>query len=188
MKSNIYGFTLVELMVSLSIAVPLMLIGTNNIKPLILKNKMTNHVNTFVSMQHLARQTAIFRQSLVTLCASEDGERCLSKIHWQKGMLIFTDNNGNRVIDNDDHIVHFYKTEVTNLEITWRAFQNKSYLQFNAIGWTENQNGTFRFCFNDESDIFNRALIINRAGRLRLSIDSNDDGFHEDANGDEITC
>ena len=188
MKNNTRGFTLVELMVSLSIAIPLMIVSSNNLKPLILKNKMTNHVNTFISMQRLARQTAIFQQSLVTLCASNNGEVCLSKTHWHEGMLTFVDDNGNRVIDGDDTIIHFHKTEITNLQVTWRAFQNRSYLQFNPNGWTESQNGTFRFCFSDESATFYRALILNRAGRLRLSMDSNNDGFHEDANGDKIIC
>jgi len=188
MKNRIRGFTLFELMVSLSIAIPLMLVGSSNIKPLVLKSKMTNHVNTFISMQRLARQNAIFRQSIVTFCASKNGEVCLSKTHWHEGVLSFTDHNSNRVVDDSDYIIHFQKTEIANLQVTWRAFQNRSYLQFDTNGWTESQNGTFRFCFINESDAFSRALIINSAGRLRLSTDSNNDGFHEDANGDKITC
>lgn len=187
-KNTVSGFTVIELMVTLAIIVIVMQFGVYNMKDLILRNQMTNYVNNFVTMQHLARQTAIFRQSLVTLCASNDGQICLAKKYWHEGMLIFIDYNGNQKIDNQDIIVKFHKSEVKTMRMTWRAFQNKSYLQFTSNGWTNSQNGTFRFCFDDEATTYNRALIVNRSGRLRLSTDQDNNGIHEDASGDEITC
>lgn len=187
-KSKISGFTLIELIVTLSIIVIVMQYGVHNMKDFVLRNTMTNYVNNFVTMQHLARQTAIFKQSLVTLCASKDGENCLTKKYWHEGMLVFIDHNGNIKLDGEDVIVKFHKSEVSTITMSWRAFQNKSYLQFSSNGWTNSQNGTFRFCFVNGDTKYNRALIVNRSGRLRLSYDKDNDGTHEDASGDEIIC
>jgi len=188
MRINVTGFTLVELVITLSIVLIVLLFGVSNMEKFLLRQKMTSQLNTFVSLQRLARQTAIFKNSMITLCASRDGLSCLSRKYWRDGVLVFIDRNANRIIDKEDKVVKFHKSEFKGLNITWRAYQNKSYLQFKSDGWTNNQNGTFRFCFVDKSAQYNRALIINRSGRARLSTDSNGDGVHDGADGKNIVC
>lgn len=188
MRAKSIGFTIIDILIVLVVISTVVAFGAPSLKLLYLRQHMTTHVNTFVSMQRYARQTAIFNQSFITMCASDDGLQCRSKKYWHEGMIIFIDKNGDRFLDEDDRLLKFYKTQVKHIQVTWRAFQNKAYLQFRANGWTNHQNGTFRFCFENEPSSFNRALIVNRSGRARLSTDSNDDGNHEDANGDIVQC
>jgi len=175
-------------LISIVIMLIVLSVGVTNMERFVLRQKMTSQLNTFVSIQRLARQTAIFKNSMVTICASRDGLSCLSRKYWKEGVLVFIDRNANRVINNEDKVVKFYKSEFEDINITWRAYQNKSYIQFKSDGWTNNQNGTFRFCFINKSAEYNRALIINRSGRARLSFDSNGDGVHDGADGKNIAC
>ncbi len=182
------GFTIVELIVAMAIMIIVMHLGVSSLKTMTLRSHMTTHVNEFVTMQRMARQFALNHKANVTFCASIDGLACVSKKHWNEGALIFVDRNGNRKVDSDDKIVRFFQSNSKNLRVTWRAFQNKSYLQYTANGWTNNQNGTFRFCFANESARFNRAVIVTKIGRTRLSKDNDGDGFHEDREGNLIAC
>lgn len=182
------GFTLIELVLTVAIIIIVLMVGIPSLKEMRLRNLMTTHLNEFIAMQRMARQFALFNRTNVTFCASIDGRTCTSKKYWGEGALVFIDRNGNRKFDNEDKIVRYFQSNTEEIQVTWRAFQNKSYLQFGANGWTKNQNGTFRFCFKGESARFNRAVIITKIGRARLSRDVDGDGFHEDGNGKVIEC
>lgn len=182
------GFTIVELIVAMAIMIIVLFVGMPSLKEMSLRNQMTTHINEFIAMQRMARQLALFNKTNVTFCASLDGRACISKKYWSEGALVFVDHNGDRKLDKEDKIVRFFQANAKELQVTWRAFQNKSYLQFGANGWTKNQNGTFRFCFKGESARFNRAVIITKIGRARLSTDADRDGFHEDGAGEVISC
>lgn len=189
MRQKLRGFTMIELIISLAILLITMHLGVSSMKNLVLRQSITMQVNSFSGMQRMARQTAIFKQSIVTMCASRDGKLCLKRKYWYEGILVFVDRDADYIVDDEDHIIKFHKIELENIQITWRAYQNKSYLQFLPSGWTNNQNGTFRFCINNEAARYNRALIISRSGRIRLSTDSkHNDGIHEDRNGVNVSC
>ena len=73
-------------------------------------------------------------------------------------------------------------------QLSWRAFRNRSYLQFFARGYTAWQNGTFQYCPASQEARFSRAVIINVQGRVALSRDNDGDGIAEYANGDPLSC
>lgn len=188
MKRSSNGFTIVELMIAMAIIIIVLHLGASSLKDMTLRNHMTTHINEFVAMQRMARQYALYNKTNVIMCASTDGQKCMAKKYWHEGVLVFVDHNGDRKLDANDHVIKFFQARAKNLQVTWRAFQNKSYLQYVASGWTNEQNGTFRFCFADEPQHYNRALIITKIGRARLSTDSDGDGFHEDRDGALISC
>ncbi|MGB0834725.1 MAG: GspH/FimT family pseudopilin [Psychrobium sp.] len=188
MKRLSSGFTIVELMIAMAIVIIVLHLGASSLKEMTLRNHMTTHVNEFVAVQRMARQYALYNKTDVIMCASTDGQKCMAKKYWHEGVLVFVDNNGDRKRDPDDKVIKFFQARAKNLQVTWRAYQNKRYLQFTANGWTNYQNGTFRFCFANEPQQYNRALIVSQIGRARLSTDSDGDGFHEDRDGALISC
>ncbi|MCG7530968.1 GspH/FimT family pseudopilin [Psychrobium sp. MM17-31] len=188
MKRSVSGFTIVELMIAMAIVIIVLHLGASSLKEMTLRNHMTTHVNEFVAVQRMARQYALYNKTDVIMCASTDGQKCMAKKYWHEGVLVFVDHNGDRKRDPDDKVIKFFQARAKNLQVTWRAFPNRSYLQYVASGWTNNQNGTFRFCFANEPQHYNRALIITKIGRARLSTDSDGDGFHEDREGKLISC
>ncbi len=180
------GVTLVELIVILSILLILMVVTVPSISAILQKNKMNAAVNNLLRLNNMARQYAIRQQVIVTVCPSIDGQKCTRK--WTLGQLAFVDINANRKLDGLDRVVHFNSTSSPEISITWRSFRSRNFLQYSARGWTNYYNGTFRFCFSGSDLSYNRAIIINRPGRTKKSVDGNKDGVHEDSAGKEIRC
>ncbi|MDP2560904.1 GspH/FimT family pseudopilin [Psychrobium sp. 1_MG-2023] len=186
MKQLNRGTTLFELLIVLSIMSILLLGAIPAFGGLLKRNLITSTVNRLIGLSYFARQMAIKNNAYVTLCASSDGIRCGRD--WHLGQLLFVDHNRDRKINGNDRILRFNHIEDPNLRVTWRSFRSRNFLQYSARGWTNYYNGTFRVCLAGSEQFYNRAIIINRPGRARASVDSDNDGFHEDREGAVITC
>lgn len=182
----ICGFSLIELSIALSVVVILTSIGMPSYNDLMQRQQMSTDINRWYRAFNVARHTAIINSSIVTLCPSSDGLKCSSS--WEQGALIFVDDNKNHQKDINEQLIQVIDRSPNDHKVTWRAFQKRNYLQFQSNGFTWAQNGTLRVCNKDPSLKYNRAIIVTRSGRLRLSEDLNADGIEDDASGKSITC
>ncbi|WP_371377864.1 GspH/FimT family pseudopilin [Thalassotalea aquiviva] len=180
------GFTLVELMLTLAIVAIIFKIVVPSFQQLFLQHQVQAESQKWFSAFHLARQTAISQGHIVTLCPSKNGKQCGKS--WQQGAIIFVDENRNHLRDDTEQVTQHIAPAIAKFHLSWRAFQNRNYVQFQQNGFTWHQNGTLRLCVNSGVSEFNRALIVTRTGRVRLSRDNDGDGYHEDAKGEQITC
>ena len=96
LPGNKYGFTLIELMVTLAVLGILAMIAIPSLTSMIRDNRQTSQINTFLSNIHLARSEAIKRNTPVTLCKSSDQSSCdtTSGNYWEQGWIVFVDSNG----------------------------------------------------------------------------------------------
>ena len=78
------GFTLIELVVTLTVAAILLAIAVPSFYDATLGSKLASYANNFVASVSLARSEAIKRNAAVTLCASSDGASCASG-GWEQG-------------------------------------------------------------------------------------------------------
>lgn len=96
-KTRGKGFTLVELMVTISILAILLAIGVPNLREFILKQQVSADANTLASAIRLARSEAMKRSGVVTICPSLDPAAetptCVANntTDWSTGWLIFVD-------------------------------------------------------------------------------------------------
>lgn len=81
------GFTIVELMVALTIAAVLATLAVPAMLDAVLSARLSGYANTLLVSSHLARSEAIKRNAVVTLCASEDRATC-SAGTWNRGWII----------------------------------------------------------------------------------------------------
>ncbi len=94
------GFTLVEMMVVVSIAAILISIAVPSYSALIKSNRLSSGTNEFISALLLARSEALKRSTSVSVCASTDQASCSSGTDFSKGWVIFTDCDADGSIDS----------------------------------------------------------------------------------------
>lgn len=179
------GITLIDLVLTLSILSFLLTAALPSFEKLLNKNKITAEVMQLRSNLQLARSTAITKNKKVTVCPSNNRKDCSKD--WSEGYIVFIDNDQNRVFSDNDLLIYNHQTQEESLKIKWRSFGVRTSLQWHETGITNQQNGTFQLCFKDDPEL-TRALIITKAGRIRLSKDTNGDNIHEGANKKNLTC
>lgn len=81
------GFTLIELIVTLTVAAILMSIAIPNFKTTIYNNRQTAELNTLLSGLVYARSEAVKRNVDVVLCSTSDQKTCSGS--WTNGWLVY---------------------------------------------------------------------------------------------------
>lgn len=104
------GFTLIELMVGITILVIVLGIGVPSFTQTLRKNRLATQVNDFVTALNLARSEANKRGVRVTLCPSNSAQNdCSGATDWRTGWIAFTDATGSAgVVDTDDRILQVW--------------------------------------------------------------------------------
>ena len=192
MKKYNDGFTLIELMIVLSIMAVLLLVAVPNFSDSVEKNRVEAYRTDLLRDFAFARQEAINRNTPVTVCKSANGSDCTSAGNWDQGWIIFVDNssatlvgstlgansNVEGVVDGDDEVlrVHGAINSSDQLEGT------DNYVQFNVRGWlslpsgSANTDMTLTAC--SKSDDYIRGVLILASGRAIASrIDGNGDSY-----------
>jgi len=104
MKNRSLGFTLVELMVVLSIAAAVLVIGVPAFKNFRENGRLTNTANDMLSATIVARTEAIKQQKQVSLCPSSNptGDQPTCTADSTAGWIVFVDTDGNCTRTGDD--------------------------------------------------------------------------------------
>jgi len=185
MRTTATGITLLELIITLSIISIIFSFGVPSFRHQINNSKLYSEQQQLVTLLNAARVNAVDSGSPVTICPRGDNDLCGSS--WSQGYLAFIDRNGDRILDTDEPVIFQFRSTDNDMQIRWRAFGVRSSLQWLPSGMTNHQNGTFEICLNDDPR-YARALIITKAGRVRRSKDTNGNGIHENAKGEDIRC
>ena len=160
------GFTLIELMVVLAVAIIIGAIGVPSMYQLIASNRLSTYTNELVGGINLARSEAIKRGQRVVLCKSSDGVDCDANAQWSDGWIIFEDRNGTRSTVNNGEVIRIHGPVSDAVTITFTGFTNNDLIEFNALGRPTTLNGTFSVRDNNGS-VVGRNIIISTSGRLR---------------------
>src|SRR5688572_6291428 len=89
-KRGSRGFTLLELMFTLTVAAFLLGIGVPSFVDMVRNNRAAANINELSTALAIARSEAIRRGANVTVCRSSDGATCGTT--WADGWIVFVDN------------------------------------------------------------------------------------------------
>jgi type IV fimbrial biogenesis protein FimT len=181
------AYTLIELLITLCIAVILTSLAAPSFASLMRSTQSATVINSLASGFQLARTSAITYSQPVVFCARQTDTACGTD--WNNGSLVFTDKNNNNQLDIEERALANIPATPTGSKIKISTFGNRKYLRFNAMGFLENYTaGNIVFCPPGGTARDARNLIFTRMGRLRFGTDINSDGIRENAEGQPLSC
>lgn len=161
-----FGFTLIELMIVVTLVSILLVIAIPSFRELIQRNRVAGEINSFVSDLQFARSEAIKRGQPVSLCASADGSTCLGANTWNRGWIVFNDVNGSGTRDDVlDVLVRVRAGWVSG--DTFAATPTLTSLTYGREGFAVIPGGTVTMPLRTSPLNSNatRCVAINRVGR-----------------------
>jgi type IV fimbrial biogenesis protein FimT len=90
--SRVRGFTLLELMATLTVAAIILTVGVPSFVSLMQNTRATTHTNALVTALNIARSEATRRGTAVTVCSSTTGTSCAGAgvTDWSTGWIVST--------------------------------------------------------------------------------------------------
>ncbi len=160
------GFTLIELMTTLVVAMVLTGIAAPSLTELHVSYRAKSAIKTIQQTFQLSRNQAISYGCRVTACPVK-GNRCVRD--WKIGITVFTDRGELNVIDGADEIIFatspFHPDDIISY--------NRLAVRFQPDGLASGTNGTLKYCPLTSDNKHSKAIIINQAGRVRFSTEDN---------------
>jgi type IV fimbrial biogenesis protein FimT len=101
------GFTLIELMLGISVLGILLGIGVPAYQGMIRQNRLAAQTNELLATAAMARSEAVKRGSTVSICpAATDGSNaCSGDASWSNGWILFNDDDGDGVYDGGVELI-----------------------------------------------------------------------------------
>jgi len=178
------GTTLIELLTTLAVIATLATFSLPALNHLVQQAQADSAQQLLRKAIYRTRSAAIFSKKIVSFCP--DGEfECGEQ--WGNGAIIFTDDNNNGIIDEDDELLEKIDFKAANFNISWRASGRKNYLRYSPTGMAR-AFGRFTLCEKSKDLRLARTIVINRQGRLREYYDRDSDGIVEDIDGRKPDC
>lgn len=158
------GFTLVELLVVVAVALILFAIAIPSLRNLIDGRRVRLAADELVASMQLARSEAIHRGERVDLVAVNND--------WRSGWTVFVDRNGNGLPDEAETVVMQHPGLPASMHVESQLSDgSRNYLAYHPSGRSQThahaqqaQFGTFRFRIGSQR----RNIVLNMLGRPRL--------------------
>lgn len=164
------GFTVHEALVSLGIIVSLSALASGAAS-LLARERVVVQTNALMGDLALARSEAIKRQQQITLCQSQDGQRCSRAPHWHEGWVLFVDIDEDRQVDANEAILNAHQAWDTGFSLRL-GNNNRNHLYYKPSG-AVSASDSFFLC-GPEGSAQAKAIIIYYTGRPRLSTTTSD--------------
>lgn len=131
MKSAHSGFTLIELMVAVTVLSVLLAMSVPSFREFTRSNRVTAAHNDLLTAFTLARSEALKRTTPVSVCASSNGTSCTGATNWAAGWIVFTDANGTAgTVDAGDTVLQQWTALNGDMTLSGSA----AFVQYTATG------------------------------------------------------
>ncbi len=167
------GVTLIELLVTLSVAAILLAIGVPSFQDLINNNRATGVANNLVSAIGLARSEAVKRGQLVTVCTSAstgNASPTCNGTSWKDGWVVFVDGPVTGAVDGTDLVLKVGQMSTLPPGSSFTGAGNlASYVSFKPSGQSQDgagsgAGGNLTLCLGGKQRVIN----INTTGRIHV--------------------
>lgn len=174
-QSRCAGFTLLEVLITASIASILIASAVPNFVSMTKNSRLSTSVNEFAASLYLARSESLKRGQRVVMCKSAGGADCTNDGSWEQGWIIFEDRDNSMTVNAGEAILKINAAMPNGIRTTSGALiENQiSYLATGAVATQSGgiQSGTIQFCDNRTGDAakgVRRDLVLFGSGRFRI--------------------
>lgn len=157
------GFTLIELLLVIGLIILLASLASSLLADVSSRLRAKSTGSSLEEFIQLARNEALFRQQIVTLCPLTQG-RCSSS--WHDELVLFSDPNANAKLDSGEEVIRYWNRPRGNAEISWR--NQGRYVRFRPNGSTTALTGSLKYCALYKPEINSFRIVIARTGRSRI--------------------
>lgn len=137
------GYTLLELMITLTVAGILMGVAVPSFTSVIDSNRLTTYANDLVTSLNFARSEAIKRNLRVSLCKSTTGSSCATSNNWAQGWIIFTDRNNNGTYESSNTLLRVQANKPNTTTMVGEA-TIADHISYKATGQSQLSSGAFQ--------------------------------------------
>lgn len=169
------GFGLIELVITIAIVAILAGIALPSFAYVLRSNRVSTQTNDFLSALSLARNEAITRSRVVTLCAADTRggtpEECGDSGDWKHGWIVFVDQTLTGALPSPIAAADIVRTWVGNDRNDLVADGEDEFIRFNARGEAAvaaEVSFTLKpsdACANQQQ----RKILVSRTGRASAS-------------------
>jgi type IV fimbrial biogenesis protein FimT len=152
------GFTLLELLFTITIAAVILSFGVPGFMSFIDNNRTVTHTNDLVAALNLARSEATRRRSTVTICSSTDGTVCSNNDDWSTGWV---------VLSSDDELLRSWPERSGGAGVVDGNVAKVRFLARGSVAGTAPQFSVR--LHNCSGDGQARDVAVNGAGRISVS-------------------
>lgn len=160
------GFTLIELIVTVTVAAIVLALAGSGFSHLIRNNRVAAQTNGLVSALNLARSEAVTRSAAVSVCASNTGTGCTAT-NWEGGWIVFVDGGTAGALDGSDRVLKVFNAAGA-ITIAGSGFTNAYYVQYRGTGRADS-SGAFAVCPAD-SGLRGREVDVAATGRIGVKV------------------
>lgn len=160
-KTN--GFTLIELIITLTVVGILLAIIAPNFSTFLSSNRLTTQANELLTDLSFARSESIKQATNIGVCVS-NGSSCMGS-DWRNGWIVFLDADNSASWTSGDSVlrVHDALTGATT------ATTSSAIIVFSRSGMLANGTGAGSYTLCDSGTSQSRVITITSVGRVTLT-------------------
>jgi type IV fimbrial biogenesis protein FimT len=166
MKRRNAGFSLLELITTLTVVAILLGLAIPSFRQTLDNNRLIGANNDFVSALNFARSEALKRSSAVSVCASSNGTGCSGLKTFQAGYIAFVDTNANGTLDGAETVMQAWPAADTNFKLTAGT---RAFVRYTGMG-TSAFAETFSLLKTGCTGNHARTITVTVTGRIRTAV------------------
>lgn len=161
------GFTLIELMMTIAIAVIVLCTSLPSMGNLIGSSEARSAKQSLISAINSARANAIHAGRRTIACPSANQVDCTGGLRWDGGWIVFIDHNGNDRRDANEALLMVANNLPRDVVITSTAGRER--ISFRADGSSAGSNVTLTIC-DRRGSASASSVVVNNPGRVRSGV------------------
>jgi type IV fimbrial biogenesis protein FimT len=166
MRKRGHGFTLIELMMAITVLGILLGLAIPAFRDIIRNNRVTSQTNEFVGALNYARSEALKRSNPVAVCSSTDGVTCAGTTDWSTGWVVFADINANGTLDGAE--VPLQQGTATTGGLTLNS-TIRTFVRYSSAGVSSGTE-TFDLLKPGCTGNYARRITISTTGRITSAV------------------